>query len=381
MFSVKIKQALYLFLFLLFVVLLFGCSKESVPDNLPQSLHNNELKKKEFPLSFSGGEVILPIKEMKGSFSSASGWLDNQTILYITDTSEGSALYSYDLVIGQSTLLYSSVYSIVSVTVSPTRSSILIHSSPNSSTGLVTIITSSGKIILSSEIPSNELAIEWNEYNENLLLITSFTEDWQYHTYTLDISNNTLTPIIIPQPFAYWGNVNELLYLDWRTDSPSLSAPLKRYNINSKVSKDVLKNVYQVDVFPQHTLSITIDYNEESSVGNYTFYDEEFQVTSRLVLPLLSNFSGWSVPFYDYNKDSHSFYTFKPEYSSEFDSYEGTFDLINFSVESNEELVVIENLGNEPISCSPNGTLCLYGYNLENLLLLGEKKELNLIEE
>lgn len=381
MFSVKIKQALYFFLFLLFVVLLFGCSKESVPNSLPQSLHNNELKKKEIPLSFIGGEVMLPIKEMKGSFSSASGWLDNQTILYVTDTSEGSALYSYDLVEGQSTLLYSSVYPIVSVNVSPTRSSILIHSSPNSSTGLVTIISSSGKIILSSEIPSNELAIEWNEYNENLLLITSFTEDWQYHTYTLDISNNTLAQITIPQPFAYWSNVNEILYLDWRADSPSLSAPLKKYNINSKVTKDVLKDVYQVDVFPKHTLTITIDPSEESSVGNYTFYDQDFQVKSRLMLPQLSNFSGWSVPFYDYNKDSHAFYTFKPQYSSEIDTYEGTFDLIRFSVESNEELVLIEDLVNEPISCSPNGTICLYGYSLENLLLLGEKKVLGLIEE
>ncbi|MGG7619900.1 YqgU-like beta propeller domain-containing protein [Bacillus coreaensis] len=381
MFSVKIKHALYLILFLLFVVLLFGCSKESVPNSLPQSLHNIELKKKEIPLSFIGGEVMLPIKEMKGSFSSGNGWLDNQTILYVTDTSDGSALYSYDLVVGQSTLLYSSVYPIVSVTVSPTRSSILIHSSPNSSTGLVTIISSSGKIILSSEIPSNELAIEWNEYNENLLLISSFTEDWQYQTYTLDISNNTLAQIIIPQPFAYWSNVNELLYLDWRTDRPSLSAPLKKYNINSKVSKDVLKDVYQVDVFSKHTLSITIDSNEESTVGNYTFYDQDFQVKSRLLLPQLSNFSGWSVPFYDYNKGSHTFYTFKPEYSSEIDTYKGTFDLIKFSIESNEELVVIEDLVNEPISCSPNGTLCLYGYSLENLLLLGEKKKIGLIEE
>ncbi len=378
---VKIKQALYLILFLLLVVLLFGCSKESVPNNLPQSLHNHELKKKEIPLSFAGGEVILPIKEMKGSFSSASGWLDNQTILYVTETSEGSALYSYDIVVGQSTLLYSSVHSIVSVTVSPTRNSILIHSSPNSSMGLVTIISSSGKIILSSEIPSNELAIEWNEYNENLLLITSFTEDWQYHTYTLDISNNTLSQIIIPQPFAYWSNVSELLYLDWRADSPSLSAPLKKYNINSKVSKDVLKDIYQIDVFPKHTLSITIDSNEESSIGTYTFYDHDFQEKSRLLLPQLSNFSGWFVPFYDYNKDSHVFYTFKPKYSSDIDTYEGTFDLIKFSVESDEEQVVIEDLVNEPISCSPNGTLCLYGYNLENLLLLGEKKELRLIEE
>jgi hypothetical protein len=380
-FSVKIKQALDPILFLLCVVFLFGCSKESVPNNLPQSLHNTELIKKEIPLSFIGGEVKLPIKEMKGSFSTASGWLDNQTILYVTDTSEGSSLYSYNLVEGQSTLLYSSVYPIVSVTVSPTRSSILIHSSPNSSMGLVTMISSSGKIILSSEIPSNELAIEWNEYNEDVLLITSFTEDWQYHTYTLDISNNTLTPITIPQPFVYWSNVTELLYLDWRTDSPSLSAPLKSYNINSKVSKDVLKDVYQVDVFPKHTLTITIDPSEESSVGNYTFFDQDFQVKSRLLLPQLSNFSGWSVPFYDYNKDSNEFYTFKPEYSSEIDTYEGTFDLIKFSVEANKELVLIEDLVNEPISCSPNGTLCLYGYSLENLLLLGEKKELRLIEE
>ncbi len=381
MFSVKIKQALYLILFLLCNVLLYGCSKESVPNTLPQSLHNNELKKKEIPLSFIGGQLMLPIKEVKGSFSSASGWLDNQTILYVTETSEGSSVFSYDLVEGQSTLLYSSVYPIVSVTVSPSRNSILIHSSPNSSMGLVTIISSSGKIILSSEIPSNELAIEWNEYNENLLLITSFTEDWQYHTYTLDISKNTLAQITIPQPFAYWSNVNELLYLDWRTDSPSLSAPLKKYNINSKVSKDVMKDVYQVDVFPKHTLTITIDPREESSVGSYTFFDQDFQVISQLLLPQLSNFSGWSVPFYDFNKDSHDFFTFKPQYSSEMDTYEGTFDLIKFSVESNEEFLVIEDIVNEPISCSPNGTLCLYGYSLENILLLGEKKKLGLIEE
>jgi hypothetical protein len=380
-FSVKTKQALYLILFLLCIVLLFGCSKESRPNSLPQSLHNNELKKKEIPLSFTGAEVILPIKEIEGSFYTASGWLDNQTILYVTETSGGSSIYSYDLVDGQSTLLYSSVYSIVSVMISPTKNSILIHSSPNSSTGLVTVISSNGKMLLSSEIPSNELAIEWNEYNENLLLITSFTEEWQYDTYTLDISNNTLSQVNIPQPFAYWTNGNELLYLDWRTDSPSLSAPLKKYNINSKVSNDVMKDVYQVDVFPKHTLTITINQSEESAVGHYTFFDQDFQTKSQLLMPQLSNYSGWFVPFYDYVKNSDVFLTFKPEYSSELDTYGGKFDLIKHSVNSGEELVVMENLINEPISCSPNGTMCLYGYSLENLLILEEEHELGLIEK
>ena len=184
MFSAKTKQALYFILFLLCGVLLFGCSNDRRPNTVPESMHNHELKKKEIPLTFTGEEVMLPIKDLEGSFFSASGWIDNQTILYITETSEGSALFSYNLVNGQSSRLYSSVYSIVSVTVSPNRKNILIHSSPNSSTGLVTVISSSGKMIMSSEIPSNELAIEWNEHKGNLVLITSFTEDWQYHTYT-----------------------------------------------------------------------------------------------------------------------------------------------------------------------------------------------------
>jgi hypothetical protein len=378
-YSAKTKQALYFILFLLCGVLLLGCSDERLPDTVPQSLHNHELKKKEIPLSFTGEEVILPIKDLEGSFFAASGWIDNQTILYVTETSEGSALFSYNLVNGQSSRLYSSVYSIVSVTVSPNRKNILIHSSPNSSTGLVTVISSSGKIIMSSEIPSNELAIEWNEHKENLLLITSFTEDWQYHTYTLDISNNTLAQVTIPQPFAFWINGNELLYLDWRTDSPSLSAPLKKYNVVSKVSNDVMEDIFQVDVFSKHTLTITVNPTGESTVGKYTFFDQDFQKISQLSLPQLTNFSGWVVPFYDYEKASHAFLTFKPEYSSDFDTYEGDFDLIKFSIESNDEQVLMENLRNEPISCSPNGGMCLYGYSLENLLLFDKKKELSLL--
>lgn len=381
MFSVKTKQALYLLLFLLFGVLLLGCSNERLLDNVPQSLHNHELKKNEIPFSFTDEEVMLPIKDIEGSFFAASGWIDNQNILYITETSEGSALFSYNLVDGQSSRLYSSVYSIVSVTVSPNRKNILIHSSPNSSTGLVTVISSSGKIIMSSEIPSNELAIEWNEHKENLLLITSFTEDWQYQTYILDISNNSLAQVTIPQPFAFWSNGNELLYLDWRTDSPSLAAPLKKYNVISKVSNDVMEDVFQVDAFSKHTLIITMNSTGESQVGKYTFFDQDFQLISQLSLPQLTNFSGWVVPFYDYEKASHDFLTFKPEYSSDFDTYEGEFDLIKFSVETNGEQVLMENLENEPISCSPNGGMCLYGYNLENLLLFDRKKELSLLEQ
>jgi hypothetical protein len=172
--------------------------------------------------------------------------------------------------------------------------------------------------------------------------------------------------------------VNELLYLDWRTDSPSLSAPLKKYNVNSKVSNDVMEDVFQVDVFSKHTLTISINPTEESPVGKYTFFDQDLQMISQLSLPQLSNFSGWVVPFYDYVK---AFFTFKPEYSSEFDTYAGGFDLIKFSVDSNEEQVLIENLMNEPISCSPNGGMCLYGYSLENLLLFDRKKELSLLQE
>ncbi|MFE8702480.1 hypothetical protein ACFYKX_17930 [Cytobacillus sp. FJAT-54145] len=361
------------------VLFLSGCTKEKIVEFHPLSKHDTEILKQTIPYSFLGKDYVVPISPEVGSFYSVSGWLNDRKIIYITETSRSANIYVYDLQTGKSKLFHESSNPIVSIEISPSKKYILVHSSPSTYEGLITVFNIEGKEVASKEIQSNELAFQWNSFKENLILISAFTEEWEYSLYEFNLLEQTLHDIKLPNPFAYWLNNKEVVYLGWDESNPSFFASLMKHDLVNQTSREILPSVYQLASVGRHLLTITVDENNLKE-AQYTIYSDTFKQLKTFVIPHLTRFSDWLVPFYDFNESLGRFLTFKPLYSSEVDTYAEGFDLVSYHLDSEEHEVLFSGLVNEPISCSPSGVLCLYGYYFEKLIDLKSKEIISIVE-
>lgn len=353
------------------LLLISGCKQNKEP----QKVVKEQPEKVEEPID----KIIAPILIEEGDFFSVYGWLDDHTIVYSTEAAQGSNVYKYDLIKGQSQRLFQSDHPIVTVKISPSKNWILIHSSPSTYLGVVTIIDQEGKIGLSREVESTELGIEWNSYDDNAILLSAFNEDWSYQTFLLHIAEKSMKQINIAEPFAYWVNEKELIYLAWNNDTPSLLAPLMKTNIeNGEVSK-LSPNVFQVHAFHKIYATITVD-NDDKKYAIYSFYTNDNKNLKTIRIPQISRYSDWLVPYSDLIEKHRRFVTFQPVKSGDIDSYREGFQLVSYSLMDDNQELLIEDMQNEPLSCSPSGKFCLYGNYLEKLINLETKEVIQLVE-
>jgi hypothetical protein len=360
--------------------ILSGCSQQLDVSLHKDASHSLDRIKETPGISFLGSEVI-PIKlGVQEEFSKASGWLSNTEILYISNISESSSiLYSYSLITGQSTMLYKSGQPIITAEVSPKKDKVLIHSSA-SEEGVLTVIDLSGKELYSGKIESYELTFEWNPFNDDLLIVSAFTEEWDFNTYLLDLKGNSLKELQLPEPFVRWISEDVLVYQQWDENEISLKAPLKSFSINGNHSKTLFEDVYQFDSLGKYLLTIEVDEGENPGLGLYTFTREGIHSAGSLTAPLLTSFSGWVVPFYDLMDDGKAFMYLRAKEQGEADLYEGGFDLMKYQLGEKEEELVFSDLENEPLSCSPFGEMCLYGFQLERVMNINTKEIIELVQ-
>ncbi|SEM28319.1 hypothetical protein SAMN05192533_10234 [Mesobacillus persicus] len=328
---------------------------------------------------FSLGKVA-PIEDMEGNFYQTVGWLNDQTILYITNIKEGSEVYSYDLDEGVSSSFYKSEYPIVSAELSPSRKQLLIHAAPSNYEGELTVLGVDGKTRYETKIDSFELAYEWNDENENEVLVSSFKEDWSFATYVVNIEEQNIQQINLPQPFTIWPTNKEVLYLDWKEDSPNLNAPLIKRNLGNGKEERLLSSVHYIDSSKDRVLAIYTKEND-SERSTYLIFNKEFEQIYTFDTKHLTTFSGWLVPYYDFIDSKDSMLSFLPHSSGAADMYTGGFALTEISLKDGEEREIFSKLANEPISCSPSGTMCLYGFQLEKVIDLLEKEIINLVNQ
>lgn len=365
---------------LLFVMtgMVWGCSNNQFSHPNVGSSHN-PIKKEEPGVSFFG-EEIMPITEVEGSFSEVAGWLSDDTILYITNLNKGSNLYTYHLSSGASSLFYQSDVPVVSADISPLRDKVFIHAAPTSYQAEVIVVDIKGETLSQAKIDSFELAYEWNLENEEEVLLSAFNEDWSYNTYVLDIPKGSLTELNLPEPFVVWPKAKEMLYLKWDETGLNLNAPLIKRNLDTKKEDTLMNSVHHIDSSKEYILAVsTSERDSEHSI--YSILNKEFERISEFEVHHLTAFSSWLVPFYDFIDRDQTFIYLHPIRSGEADLYDEGFVLTEYSFETKKGKQLVSDLENEPISCSPNGALCLYGYQFEKVIDLKEKEIINLVEQ
>lgn len=368
-FSSKKRKNLVYIIFLMSVstIILCACSKSTT-----------EIKKQTKETNKT--QTIIPIKPPEGNFTKIGGWLNNHVIVYVTSSvNDASHVYTYDLYTGKSKLMYKSPLAVSAVLISPNQKYVLIQSSQSRNQGELTILDLNGKPLFSQTIASFQLSFQWNPNADGKILVTSFDENWAYQTYLLDIEAKTMDEIQLEQPFAHWYSKNKFVYIDWNMKTPTLSAPVVEFDLDDQVKRPIIQNVYQLNSFQKMFLAISVnETNTDEAV--YSFFSNKFRKIISITMPHLSKYSDWLVPYNDMIGQNNTFITFRPISSGEADVYKEGFQLVSYNLSNGKEKVLFNQMKNEPLSCSPDGKMCLYGNQLEKLLILNNQKLVQLIK-
>jgi hypothetical protein len=361
-----------IFLFLTVLCVLSSCAQNSKKSGIhPYSSINALINQKEIPpLSFFTG-VKLPIP-ISGQFSNSVGWLNNEEILYVTNDKD---LNIYNLKSGENRSLFVGQHPIVTTLISPDRNKILIHTSPSTFEGILLVIDLEGNSLYNERLPSTEIIMEWNQFDTNQILITTFKQDWSFENHLLNLSLSELNKVDFRKPFGKWVTKEKLIFLDWSEDDLSLLSPLVQSSLNQE-EEIVAEDVFHFDVDQETILTITID-SSGGEKAKYSFFNEQMNEKASFQVPVLTNYSEWLIPYYELH-NSGKIIIFAPKESGEADSYNNTFQLMSFDINSNAKDIILEDSDNVPFTCSPNLDYCLMGYQLESLFNLHLKKLLPL---
>ncbi|NMH69686.1 hypothetical protein HF072_12935 [Bacillus sp. RO3] len=363
----KQKKVSVLLFLLLSILLLSACQPEETQTSPPEK---EKPKTKEISAgTFSSDRFVENI-----------GWLSDTEILSVQLGEDGKpSFYIYHLYDGTNTKIYEIPSSFVGASISPDKEKILIHSAPVTYSAKVTIIDRKGQELFQEDVPSYELTHSWNPFNENALLITSFSEDWSFQVYSIDLKKAVMDPIDAEQPFVQWKSESSILFQDWNAEEISVSAPLMSRNVFNGEKDMIVESTIHFKQFTNSLLSVTP--LEEDGPFTYRFITSSGEIQSEFTADLLSRYSDWFVPYYDMIEEKGRLITFTATEPGSFDMYTGTFSLKEWEISSGNEILLVEDLPLEPIQCSPNGEYCLYGNQLEKVIDLTDSTIIQLLTE
>jgi hypothetical protein len=357
------------FFIMISLILMQACQSQPVKTPLAEETRQNQ-----------------PAKNIKESsissktFKENVDWISDSEVLTVKENEGKTALYITDVYTGESEKVYDIPLSYVHSMVSPDRDKILIHSAPATYTAKITIIDLNGKELYNGEIPSYELSYEWNEFDTNKLLITSFAEDWSFDVFELDLKDPELQKVDVQQPFLKWNSDVSVLYQDWDNDRLSVSAPLVSKNLLDAKKETIDSSSIHFERFPGFLLSVHSD-EEAEPAFSYQFINDSGEVLSQFETHLLSRYSDWFIPYYDMIDKKDELITFQADNAGSFDTYTGAFSMKRWDVPEGSAETLFENLPLEPIQCSPQGLYCLYGNQLEKVIDLKNPAIIRLLKE
>jgi hypothetical protein len=358
------------------LIVLFGagCNPSHQPEQNRESssVRDQQLTERKSDSHIIEEEAKLPLELNEGVFQTVADWKDADTIFYITNEAEGSVVHTYNLITGESSLFFESEAPIVQFEANAEQNLFLVHTSPTSYEAELVILDSKANRTFSTRIESYELEYTWDQNNPAQLFISSFIEDWSFQTYIINVMEETITNNQIEMPFIQWLNNDELSYLKWDQDAPSLTAPLYIYNYENDQETLLANHVVSNTNF-MNEIS-TIELVDESGAASVKFYDPiDKKLLTETSTHLVAQYSDWAIPFHDMNDKKSIFYMFEGNQA------QTAFSLISFDLETQEKKTLIETIENLPFKLSPNGAFALYGARFENLIRLEDNTIMQLI--
>ena len=354
--------------FILFFLILVSCDSQEIQiaKPSPSTPPKENFKNSKNYHSFFNDTMFQQFKIPEHQFAGIYDWLDTENVLVIQTLSDYSVVQSFNIFSGEITELYRSLYPIAQLEINNVRD-IAIHEATSTFDGSIVIIGEEGKVKDRWTFQSNELFFTWNEYNPDLIMVTTFLEDWSFESYLINTNEEVMEKVSAPNPFLYWFTSDELGYLDWDLNDPKLSAPLYKFSYEENEHKLLLENTVSFHKQGGYLLAIQIDNDNFSDLSTSIIDYLSMETKAQYVLPTLTMYSTIVPPHVDYNGEQNEFYIIMPYESGSLDSYEGEFKLVSLS-ENGEMQTLLNQVENKPFKLSPDGNFALFGYQLEQII-------------
>lgn len=351
------------FVLLLIFVVLTGCQAHQPNSKIREGTKENH--------------TIDNIKSLHTQDSTAIGdWYDKHHVLVIDKKDKEYEVNRYNLYSGKSSSFFKTSNQVMSIKRSPDSKMFLLQTSLSEEKIELSFFNRKGELQKRFSFPAYEVEYNWNSFDENRIVVTTFSKDWSFDVYALNIETGEKKHLSTDQPFVQWVSKTNIAYLD-NKDLMNNEAPLVKENIETNKKNDLSKKGLMFSNEQKYLLILHYDRNQEG-YGTYTFYDMKNQKVREFQVPLLSDYSGWSVPYYGWDSHQHVFYTYKPKYSTNKASYNEEFMLVGFSLETGQENKIALLKEEKPIRVSPDGKYALLGLNGKKIVDLetGETKSL-----
>jgi hypothetical protein len=308
-------------------------------------------------------------------------WLDDDTILYILDMETQSEVHTLNIQTGETYLFFSSSSPILSVDANESYELFAVHTAPSTTEGNLSVVNVTGEIVAEWNFPATQdLVFSWNPYEDRQLVVSSFLEDWSFKGFLLDVSTQSKVEKDFGNPFIQWMDENSVGYINWNQDEPSLTAPLYTVDLFSGKEQLLKNEVIMFASFADVLLTVSSS-AKDNHIARYEFAKlSNMEETLGFTAPLLSLYSNYVTPFFEYTTSSNLFYTFLPYESGSLEGYSEAFQFVSFNVSNGEIEVLLEEIENKPMKISPNGVYCLYGYQLEQLIVIPAKEMVDLVD-
>jgi hypothetical protein len=365
----------------MFLFLLAGCNSHQPfhTSDAPNS-RNKNVTKGPVPTEFFGENQEVQPLELRGEeFNSVGEWYDDESILFVTDDNGISKIYKYHLFTGEKELFIQTSAPVLTMKANEDHSMFLIHTSDSQNMAKLTAVDKEGTVQFEWEINSFDLFYSWNPYNPSEVFVTSFLEDWSFQTHLVDIQAEEKTKFEVFQPFIQWVSPNTISYLKWDQNELDYFAPLYSYHLDTKTEGLLFEDIISFSTFKDLLVTYELIQGEEAYAKVGLYNPEKNKKLYEFEMPLLSDYSKWYIPSADYVVEQKKFYSFTPYSNGAFDTYGEKFELVSYDISTRKEEVILEKVDDQPLNFSPNGFLCLYGFQFEKIIDMRTKKITDLV--
>lgn len=346
--------------FSLVVLMLGSCSQKA--DNMKNQSEdkNGEDEKVD--------EVIKTLIADPAKFHFIVDWLTDTKIVFVERDSSNYLLKTFDITTGKIDTLYEETMIIVDVLIHPSKKKYLLHTSDNSSSGTIKIISLEGIVLEEISIASSELAIEWNEVDPSLVLLTAFQKDWSYDVLLYKGEEEDISILPLEDPFPKWLGEQQIVTVNV-PEHPLDGGELLLYNYRLGTEEHTgLGNVVHFDTYGDSLLFVQMDEGN----ADYKIIDPNGTVLSKWSMPAVSNYSEWVFPEISWIADTT---IMMPSASKggQLDNLEEPFKLVR--VQGGSQVALLEYDLTGRLHCSPSGEKCLAGYKAEKMIDTIKKEE------
>jgi len=353
-----------IFIFCVIVILLTGCSKKTneIIDG-PTAVEqpgNNELIKEEVSKTL----VADPSK-----FHFVADWLTESKVIYVEKVNGHYQVNSFDFESGKTDMLYEDESMIIDLLIHPSKKYLLLHTSDNAASATIKIVTMDGAVQDEVIVASTELAIEWNDTDPSLILLTAFHQDWTFDLFIYNGKVESLDLIAIEDPFPKWLGEDKIAvgYVEGHVLD---GGEIHTYEPHTKKWGQLdISGVVYFDTYEDTLLVVRINGDKDA---HYTIMEQDGMIRSEWTMPVISNYSEWVIPDVEWGSNETVFIA-APDEGGQLDELLSPYRLIR--VIKGRQAVVADDITAGVLRCSPSGQKCLTGYSAENLIDVGTAKE------